>query len=125
MASSARDGETAQPAETLAVLTGETKTQAVTEALRDRPERIRRRRAGRRLAAGLRSIPIGPLAPAGRFASRARDDTPRSANSGDGFARALAETLDRPWSFKGRDLVRTDLVIHRATTGAGRIRSRD
>ena len=37
-------------AETLAKLTGETKTQAVTKALRDRLVRVRHRLSGRRLA---------------------------------------------------------------------------
>ena len=50
MALNTRNLETEQLAGTLARLTGETKTQSVTKALRDRLERIRRRRSGRYLA---------------------------------------------------------------------------
>ncbi|MEE4379393.1 MAG: type II toxin-antitoxin system VapB family antitoxin [Candidatus Competibacteraceae bacterium] len=56
MALNIRNPETEQLAETLAKLTGETKTQAVTQALRDRLERVHRRRAGRRLADELDEI---------------------------------------------------------------------
>ena len=58
MALNIRNRETEQLAETLAKLTGETKTQAVTKALRDRLERIRRRRAGRCLADELDEIAL-------------------------------------------------------------------
>ena len=58
MALNIRNPETEQLAETLARLTGETKTQAVTKALRDRLERIRRRRSGRRLADELDEIAL-------------------------------------------------------------------
>jgi len=47
MALNIRNPETEGLAEALARLTGETKTQAVTVALRDRLERERRRRSGR------------------------------------------------------------------------------
>ena len=47
MALNIRNPETERLAETLARLTGETKTQAVTQALRDRLEQVRRRRSGR------------------------------------------------------------------------------
>lgn len=53
-----RNGETEQLAEALAKLTGETKTQAVTKALRERLERLRRCRAGRRLADELDEIAV-------------------------------------------------------------------
>jgi antitoxin VapB len=56
MALNIRNPETEQLAETLAKLTGESKTQAVTQALRDRLERVRRRRLGRRLAGELDDI---------------------------------------------------------------------
>ena len=56
MALNIRNPETERLAETLARLTGETKTQAVTQALRDRLERVRRRRSGRRLADELDEI---------------------------------------------------------------------
>jgi len=58
MALNIRNPETERLAETLAKLTGETKTQAVTTALRDRLERIRRRRSGRRLADELDEIAL-------------------------------------------------------------------
>jgi antitoxin VapB len=50
MALNIRNPEAERLADALARLTGETKTQAVTQALRERLESIRRRRAGRRLA---------------------------------------------------------------------------
>ena len=56
MALNIRNRETERLAEALAKLTGETKTQAVTQALRDRLERVRRRRSGRRLADELDEI---------------------------------------------------------------------
>ena len=58
MALNIRNPETEQLAETVAKLTGETKTQAVTKALRDRLARLRRRRAGRRLADELDEIAL-------------------------------------------------------------------
>ena len=53
-----RNRTTEELAATLARLTGETKTQAVTTALRDRLERIRRRRIGRGLADELDEIAL-------------------------------------------------------------------
>jgi len=53
-----RNRETEELAATLARLTGETKTQAVTRALQDRLERVRRRRVGRSLAAELDEIAL-------------------------------------------------------------------
>ena len=50
MALNIRNPETERLAEALVKLTGETKTEAVTRALRDRLARLRRERAGRRLA---------------------------------------------------------------------------
>jgi antitoxin VapB len=58
MALNIRNPETERLAETLAKLTGETKTQAVTVALRDRLERLSRRRSGRRLAEELDEIAL-------------------------------------------------------------------
>ena len=49
---------TEELAETLARLTGETKTQAVTKALRDRLERIRRQRSEQSLAEELDDIAL-------------------------------------------------------------------
>jgi antitoxin VapB len=51
-----RNAETERLAEALARLTGETKTEAVTRALRDRLARLRRERSGRRLADALDDI---------------------------------------------------------------------
>ena len=58
MALNIRNRTTEELAATLARLTGETKTQAVTTALRDRLERIRRRRTGRGLADDLDEIAL-------------------------------------------------------------------
>ncbi len=58
MALNIRNPEAEELAETLAKLTGETKTQAVTKALRDRLERVRRRLSGRRLADELDEIAL-------------------------------------------------------------------
>ncbi|MDE0110331.1 MAG: type II toxin-antitoxin system VapB family antitoxin [Bryobacterales bacterium] len=56
MALNIRNAETEQLAEALARLTGETKTRAVTVALRDRLDRLRRDRSGRSLAQELEEI---------------------------------------------------------------------
>lgn len=56
MALNIRNRTTEELAATLADLTGETKTQAVTRALRDRLVKIRRRGAGRDLCAELDEI---------------------------------------------------------------------
>lgn len=56
MALNIRNPETERLAEALVKLTGETKTEAVTRALRDRLARLRRERAGRRLADELDEI---------------------------------------------------------------------
>ncbi|GAB4272375.1 MAG: type II toxin-antitoxin system VapB family antitoxin [Deferrisomatales bacterium] len=56
MALNIRNPEADRLAEEVARLTGETKTEAVTRALRDRLERLRRQRAGRRLADELDEI---------------------------------------------------------------------
>lgn len=58
MALNIRNSETEALAETLAKLTGETKTEAVTKALRDRVKRIQRQRSGRRLADELDDIAL-------------------------------------------------------------------
>jgi len=58
MALNIRNRTTEELAATLARLTGETKTQAVTTALRDHLERIRRRRTGRGLADELDEIAL-------------------------------------------------------------------
>lgn len=58
MALNIRNAETEKLAEALARLTGETKTEAVTQALRDRLARLRRERAGRRLADELDQIAL-------------------------------------------------------------------
>jgi antitoxin VapB len=56
MALNIRSRETEKLAEALAALTGETKTQAVLQALRDRLSRLRRERSKRRLADELDEI---------------------------------------------------------------------
>jgi antitoxin VapB len=56
MALNIRNSETEKLAEALAKLTGETKTEAVTQALRDRLARLRRERTRRRLADELDEI---------------------------------------------------------------------
>ena len=56
MALNIRNREAEELAEALARLAGETKTEAVTRALRDRLARLRRERAGRRLADELDDI---------------------------------------------------------------------
>ena len=58
MAPNIRNPETEQLTEAVAKLTGETKTRAVTVALRDRLERLRRRRSGRSLARELDEIAL-------------------------------------------------------------------
>ena len=56
MALNIRNPETERLAEALAKLTGETKTHAVTQALRERLDRVTRRRRRRSLAAELDEI---------------------------------------------------------------------
>jgi len=56
MALNIRNPETETLAAALAKLTGETKTEAVTRALRERIARVRRERGGRRLADELDEI---------------------------------------------------------------------
>jgi antitoxin VapB len=56
MALNIRNSETERLAEALAKLTGETKTEVVTKALRDRLNRLRRERSRHRLADELDAI---------------------------------------------------------------------
>lgn len=56
MALNIRNAETERLAEAVVKLTGEAKTEAVTQALRDRLVRLRRERSGRRLADELDAI---------------------------------------------------------------------
>jgi antitoxin VapB len=56
MALNIRNHETEKLAADLAALTGETQTEAVTKALRDRLEQVKRRRSKRRLADRLDEI---------------------------------------------------------------------
>ena len=58
MALNIRNRRTEELAEALARLTGETKTEAVTRALDDRLERVRRERSGRSLAGELDDIAL-------------------------------------------------------------------
>ncbi len=59
MALNIRNAETEKLAAALARITGETKTEAVTQALRDRLARLRRERTGRSLADELDEIALG------------------------------------------------------------------
>jgi len=58
MALNIRNAETEKLADALAKLTGETKTEAVTQALRDRLARLRRERTRKRLADELDEIAL-------------------------------------------------------------------
>ena len=58
MALDIRNSKTEQLAETVAELTGETKTKAVTVALKERLERIQRERSGRSLVDELNEIAL-------------------------------------------------------------------
>ena len=58
MALNIRNPETERLAAALSKLTGESKTEAVTRALRDRLARLRRERSGRRLADELDEIAL-------------------------------------------------------------------
>ena len=58
MALNIRNRQAEELAEALTRLTGETKTQAVTKALQDRLERLRRHRSGRSLAAELDDLAL-------------------------------------------------------------------
>ena len=58
MALNIRSEETEQLAADLAKLTGETKTEAVTQAIRERLQRVRRARSKRRLADELDEIAL-------------------------------------------------------------------
>jgi antitoxin VapB len=58
MALNIRSAEAERLAEQVAALAGETKTEAVTRALRDRLARLRRERSGRRLADELDELAI-------------------------------------------------------------------
>lgn len=58
MALNIRNRETEELAQAIASLTGETKTDAVKQALRDRLKRLRRERADRRLADELDAIAL-------------------------------------------------------------------
>jgi len=58
MALNIRNTEAEELAESLARLTGESKTEAVKKALRDRLEKLQRRRSGRRLADELDELAV-------------------------------------------------------------------
>ncbi len=58
MALNIRNRETEELAEKVVKITGETKTEAVTKALRDRLHRLRRERSGRPLADELDAIAL-------------------------------------------------------------------
>ena len=77
MALNIRNGEAERLAEALSRLTGESKTEAVTRALRDRLARLRRERSGRRLADELDDI--------GRHCAALPVRDPRSADEIVGY----------------------------------------
>lgn len=84
MALNIRNKETEKLADTLAKLTGETKTTAVTRALRDRLARLRRERSQRRLADELDEIalhcaglPVRDARPAGEILGYDEQGLPR------------------------------------------------
>jgi uncharacterized protein with PIN domain len=135
-----RNPETERLAEALANLTGETKTEAVTRALRDRLTRLRRERSRRRLADELNEIaahcarlPVRDARTSDEILDRAgielvaldleqakvarqafsRFGKGRHAaglNYGDCFAYALARVLGQPLLYKGDDFAQTDVV---------------
>lgn len=85
MALNIRNSETERLLQALVELTGESKTEAVTRALRARIERIRRERAGRRLADELdeiavecASLPVRDERPADEVIGYDRDGLPAS-----------------------------------------------
>ena len=77
MALNIRNSEAERLAEALSRLTGESKTEAVTRALRDRLARLRRERSGRRLADELDDI--------GRHCAALPVRDPRSADEIVGY----------------------------------------
>jgi antitoxin VapB len=77
MALNIRNSEAERLAEALSRLTGESKTEAVTRALRDRLARLRRERSGRRLADELDDI--------GRHCAALSVRDPRSADEIVGY----------------------------------------
>ena len=84
MALNIRNAETERLAAELALLTGRTKTEAVTEALRDRLEGLRRERSGRSLADELDEIgrrcaklPVQDARPADEMLGYDKNGVPR------------------------------------------------
>jgi ribonuclease VapC len=115
-------------ASALAKLTGETKTEAVTQALRERLERVRRARARKRLADELDELFISraqlSLVPVDEdHAHLARDAFrkygkgrhPAGLDYGDCFSYALARSRDEPLLFKGNDFSKTDVECRPAS----------
>ena len=84
MALNIRNAETERLATELALLTGQTKTEAVTDAIRSHLERLRRERSGRSLADELDDIgrrcarlPVRDARPADTILGYDRDGLPR------------------------------------------------
>ena len=84
MALNIRNAETERLAAELALLTGQTKTEAVTDAIRSHLERMRRERSGRSLADELDDIgrrcarlPVRDARPADAILGYDRDGLPR------------------------------------------------
>jgi len=105
-----KDEKTHRLAQELAALTGESMTAAVTAAVRERLDRIRRER-------GISLAEIEPVTEAqARIAREAYRDFGRGSghparlNFGDCFAYALARTTGEPLLFKGDDFTHTDVI---------------
>jgi len=133
MALNIRNPETERLADALAKITGETKTEAVTKALRARLDRVRRERSRRRLADELDESRYGALparrttpgalrrssATAGIEQARAartafcrfgRGRHAAGLNYGDCFSYALASVRGEPLLYKGDDFSLTDIA---------------
>src|SRR5271157_2643474 len=105
-----KNDETYRLVEELAKLTGETLTGAVTQAVRERLERLHRQRK----AAGVHIEPVTEIQ--ARLARDAYRDFGKGSghsarlNFGDCFAYALAKTTGEPLLFIGADFGHTDIM---------------
>ena len=104
-----KNEETCRLASELARLMGETKTGAITQALRERLERESRLRGSAEIATA--PVTVAQLE-AVRDAWRryGKGNHPAALNFGDCFAYALARTTSEPLLFKGNDFARTDIA---------------
>jgi uncharacterized protein with PIN domain len=109
-----------------ATWTGETKTEAVTQAFRERLQCTRRARTKRRLADDLfiakAQVSLVPVdeeqADLARRAFRkyGKGRHPAGLNFGDCFSYALSKAAEGPLLFKGNDFLQTDIECHPAST---------